>query len=283
MKPLGVILLLILTVGATPATKPSSRPGGEIVTPPRRDVPGKRITLPVGELYVPDFFHTAGQADLVVWFLGAPWCAEQVFYDARKNAVLLCVNAQTLKDGFARPEAFHDLLQTVADALNKADVTDEGLGRVVLTSFSGGWTGVYSVLQHAQLALLVSDVVLCDSLYARDKASGKIDPVAIDPFLRFARRAADGDGVFLFSHLYPPEEQYRGNGTTVCAAFLVDTLGVERKPGGGVSSRGTPILYRADKGNFHVLGYAGMTNQDHFDHFYSAADLLKRTSLSDVP
>ena len=61
------------------------------------------------------------------------------------------------------------------------------------------------------------------------------------------------------------------------ASFLIDALQLERKTASG------KILYRAEKGNCHILGIAGMTNQDHFDHFYNAADLIKRTSLDDAP
>jgi hypothetical protein len=52
---------------------------------------------------------------------------------------------------------------------------------------------------------------------------------------------------------------------------------------GQKNSRGATLLYRADKGNLHVLGYAGMTNHDPFEHFYSAADTLKTASLADAP
>ncbi|MCX7018616.1 MAG: hypothetical protein WCK47_11600 [bacterium] len=35
----------------------------------------------------------------------------------------------------------------------------------------------------------------------------------------------------------------------------------------------------ADTGNLHIFGYTGMTNQDHFNHFYAIGDLFKLTSL----
>ena len=246
----------------------------------RRDVPGKRITLSTGELFVPNFFHTTGHADVVVWFLGAPWCAQQVFFDAHKNAALLAVNSATLKRGFPASADFDDLLQGVADALKQAGVTDQGVGRAALVSFSGGWTGVYEVLKHPELSRRIDNVVLLDSLYARDRKSGKIDEEAIGPFLSFARRATEGDAVFVFTQLYPPEEKYRTNTTTVCAAYLSDHLGIERKTNGGDDKK---ILYRAEKNNCHVLGRAGMTNQDHFNHFYDAAAMLKLMSLDDAP
>jgi hypothetical protein len=42
------------------------------------------------------------------------------------------------------------------------------------------------------------------------------------------------------------------------------------------------LLYRATKGNAHILGYSGMTNQDHFDHFYDGARAIKLTSIRDA-
>jgi hypothetical protein len=273
-----VVLLVLCSHSFAQGTKPSSRPGGEIVPPARRDVPGKRITLSTGELFVPDFFHTDASPDLVVWFLGAPWCAEQVFYDAGKNAVLLAVNAATLKRGFPVSGDFDKLLAEAAAALKQAGVSDKGVGKIALVSFSGGWTGVYEVLKHPDLARRIDNVVLLDSLYARDKASGKIDQEAIAPFLAFARRASEGDAVFVFTQHYPPEERYRTNTTTVCASYLIDHLGLEQKSGEGDGK----ILYRADKANCHILGRAGMTNQDHFNHFYDAAEMLKLMSLEDA-
>jgi len=122
------LLLLAISSLATAQTRPSSRPGGEITPPPRRDVPGKRIALKSGELFVPDFFRPDGRADIVIWFHGAAWCAEQVVYDARKNAVLLVTNAQTLKRGFARSTDFLELLEEAARALNhQVGVPDEAV------------------------------------------------------------------------------------------------------------------------------------------------------------
>jgi hypothetical protein len=271
-----VILLLFAFDARAQASKPASRPGGGVVAPPRRDVPGKRATLPSGELFIPNFVRpdAQGHYDLAVWFLGATWCAEQVFDDAHKNAALLVVNSATLKRGFPEPGQFDDLLRE----------TNFPTGKIALVSFSGGYTAVRDLLRHEQVADRISDVVLLDSLYAPRIGDKKdqLDPGAMKPFVDFARRAVDGKTTFFFSQLYPPEEQYRGNTTTLAANFLIDALRLERKAASGKTSRGTPIFYRAEQNNCHILGYAGMTNQDHFDHFYAAADLLKRTSLADA-
>jgi hypothetical protein len=260
------------------STKPSSRPGGEIVPPPRRDVPGQRIALSSGELYIPDYFHPGETADVMVWFLGAAWCAEQSFYDAHKNAVLLVTNSATLKAGFPDAQMFDALLDEVSRAVKRP------IGRICLTSFSGGYTAVRDLLRLEPIASRVNDVVLLDSLYAPRIGENKdrVDPDAMKPFVDFATRAAQGKTTFLFSQLYPPEAKYRENTTTLAADHLIDALHLDREAASAKTSRGTPILYRAKKGNCLILGCAGMTNQDHFDHFYASADLLRLTSFVDA-
>jgi len=102
------------------------------------------------------------------------------------------------------------------------------------------------------------------------------------PFLAYARRAAAGEKNLFFSQLYPPEEQYRENRTTLTAQYLLERVGPKKAPTTGKTSRGADILYRAEMNGFHVFGYSGMTNQDHADHLYSMHDLLKQTSLKDM-
>jgi hypothetical protein len=257
-------------------TGPGTRPDGEaVIAPARRDVPGKRTRLQTGELFVPDFFRPSDKVDVVVWFLGAAWCAQQVFSDAGKNAVLLCTDRRTLDAGFAEPRRFQDLLNEVSKQMNAP------IGKVCLSSFSGGYTAVRDILRHEQFRNSISDVVLLDSLYA-PRVPGKSDQLvdeAMQPFLDFARRATSGQCIFIYTHLYPPLAEHRSNTTTLTANYLIDRLKVNRTIEPEGNARPTPLLYRAEKMGFHVLGYAGMTNQDHFDHFYNAADVLRMTSL----
>ena len=57
------------------------KPANALVPPPRRDVPGKRFSLSLGTLYVPDFFDSevTTATEVVVFFHGAAWCAQQNF------------------------------------------------------------------------------------------------------------------------------------------------------------------------------------------------------------
>jgi hypothetical protein len=149
---------------------------------------------------------------------------------------------------------------------------------------------VRDLLRHESVAARVSDVVLLDSLYAArvrggDKNDVRLDPTAIQPFLDFARRASDGQTRFFFTHLYPPKEQYRGN-TTTLAAERSDRraqAGAHRRRRGREKLAGRGAALQSRKKRPAHLGYAGMTNQDHFDHLYGAADVWKLTDLPDAP
>ena len=276
------------------------------IAPPRRDVPGRRGELSIAKIYVPDHFViTDGEpVDVVIWFHGAPWCAEQVFYDSRKNAVLVTVTAKNLWETFRRQQALENLLEetnawlsrqsnlAATDPIpapeekesppsNRSD-TNVNIGRVCLASFSGGYVAVREILKQPQYQEIISDVVLADSLYApRVKNNeNKLDPAAMEPFLNYARRATAGKCNFIFSHLYPPLAEHRGNTTTLAANYLIDQLGIKRKPAEERIAEGIQIAYKAESNGFHVFGYTGMTTQDHFEHLYKASHLLKLTSLA---
>jgi hypothetical protein len=256
-----------------------------IIPPAREDVPGKHLTLPIGSLFIPDFFKPSTNGiDAVIFFHGAAWCAEQNFYAAKKNAVLLSVDPKTMKDVSEKKMQLADLTSLLLRALESKGTPTPVLRHLCLSSFSGGYTAVRCLLGQTNFPVKISDVVLADSLYApRSTAlttlTNQLDAAAMKPFLEYARTAVSGDGHFFFSQLFPPEEKYRDNTTTLAANYLISNLGVESKPGTTRNSRGVRILYRADKGNFHVRGYAGMMNQDHFEHFYGLSDLLRETSL----
>jgi hypothetical protein len=285
----ALAFILFASLGATPATAPSTAPtteprGGRVTAPERRDLPGQRILMTQGELFVPDFFVVGEKTDVVVWFLGAPWIVEQEFYEARKNAVIFIATNQTIEANFPGPRHFDNLIANIQLALKKKEVVDKPIGKICLCSFSGGYTAIYQLLTYEETTARINDVVLCDSLYARHVAGpdSELDDYQMKPWVEFARRAAAGEKNFFFSQLYPPEEKYRKNTTTLTADYLIQHVGAKKVADTGKTSRGTPILYRSDMNGFHVLGYAGMTNQDHFDHLYAMHDLLKQTSLSDA-
>lgn len=274
----------VTSATATSATRST------LVPPVRKVLLGKRISLSSSTLYIPDHFRAdqTSNTELLLFFHGAAWVAEQNFEDAGKNAVLLTMSMGMDKysQTFSTSGALERLIREAERALADASVTSAPVERICLSSFSGGYGAVREILNSGVRSEQITDVVLADSLYG-PRVPGHDDQLvttATQPFLEFAREAAEADTGkrFFFSQLYPPEEKHRGNTTTIAAYYLTDTLAVKRLPADGQNSRGAKLLYRADKGGFHVLGYIGMTTQDHFEHYYAIADLWKLTSLTDV-
>ena len=282
-------------------TKATSSTKQTLVPPARRQVPGTHLQLTSATLYVPDFFTTrpspvaanklatqATATQALIFFHGASWVAEQNFYDSHKNAVLISISLPMDKYGsaMAQPGALDRILAEADSKLTDADITSAPISRLCISSFSGGYGAVREILASRVRSQQITDVVLADSLYGPHVPGNEtqLETTATQPFLDFARAAAEGrdNKHFFFSQLFPPEEKYRTNTTTIAAYYLTDTLAIPRKPTVAKSSRGAHILYRADKNGFHVFGYAGMTTQDHFDHYYGISDLWKQTSLDDV-
>src|SRR3954471_13229339 len=196
MRILLPALIVCLTLAAAPATTPTTQPrGGSVIPPDKRDVPGVKFAIVEGEVYVPDFYKPGDPIDVVVWFLGAPWVVEQEFYDAHKNAVLFIASPQTLQNNFPGPRHFDYLLGNIQLDLKKKDVCDKPIGKVCLGSFSGGYTAVRQLLSFDEVVSRVTDVVLCDSLYAGHVAGphSELDEMQMAPFLAYARRAAAGE------------------------------------------------------------------------------------------
>ena len=254
------------------------------VPPRRRDLPGRHLEIGNATAYVPDYFHPAtnGMADVILFFHGASWCAEQQFFEAQKNGVIITFDQRDLASLFDSPKKFQTFITDASAVLAREKICSNGLGKICLASFSGGYIAIREMLKQPDIENRISDVVLADSLYApRDSIhTDSLDPAALQPFVRFAAKATKGERIFLFSQLYPPDEQYRNNTTTLAADHIIKELNLARKPASSRSPQGNEIVYRADKGNCHIFGYAGMTTQDHFDHFYGLGRLLGQTSLT---
>lgn len=260
-----------------------------LIPPPKKQLPGNHIQLTSGTLYIADFFDPSlsDKTDIVFFFHGASWCSEQNFYDARKNAILISISLKDYQQAFKDPDALGMIIDEALISLKRENVTQKPLGRICLSSFSGGYSAVREILRQDRYIPLISDVLLADSLYfpkIKDGNGKEVpDPEAMAPFLKYAKMASEKKIFsFWFTHLFPPEEKYRDNSTTIAASYLIDHLGAKRVPANEKNTRGAKQLYRADLGNFHVIGYAGMVTQDHFEHFYSIVDLFKEISFVSV-
>lgn len=270
-------------------TTTSTAPRGPIA-PPNENVPGKRTKVGAGTLYIPDFYKPeADGITLVLFFHGASWCAEQGFYHARRNAVLVTLTVANY--GYADfvkkdPRNMQELIYGTQGYMKNAGLATGDVKRIVLSSFSGGWIAVDTILRDPAWAPKVTDVLLADSLYPHRYGKTEIDPEMIRPILDFATAAAKATTstpTMAYTYLFPPDPKYRENTTNKAAEYLATKIGLNWQETKETNSRGIPYGRRADAGNLHLIGIKGMTTQDHFEHFYSWKDLLIMSSLPEVP
>jgi hypothetical protein len=255
------------------------------ITPPKRiEVPGQRYSLATGQMFIPDYFKPMkdGRYNLVVFFHGAAWCSEQVFYPAHKNAILVSVSVKSYSETFSDTTRFQQILDEVNLTLETAKVIEHPkLNILSVSSFSGGYSAVFEVLKVPQYYNRISNLILADSLYAgfTDTTKTVLIEEQMAPFLKYAQDAAKGKKTFWFTQLYPPEEKYRDNTSTKTASYLIDRLHAKKIEQYQTNKLGMLLLYSSDKKGFHIRGYSGMTNQDHFNHFYNLAEYYEKLSF----
>lgn len=279
------LLFVTLQIGINASDAVPHQEKQQITAPQRKKVPGQRYHLAMGELFVPDYFRMppSNKVDVVVFFHGAAWCAEQTFYEGRKNAALVSISAKDYQKEFSDRTRFQRILNEVTAKLEALGEVRPGLGKVCLASFSGGYAAVREILKTLDYYKIISDVLLADSLYCSVKNQGSDNPILDEnqmaPFLKFAKDAGAGRKHLWFTQLYPPDEKYRNNTTTLTASYLIAHLGGRKKPENSINKLGMQLLYSCDVGGFHVRGYSGMTSQDHFNHFYNMGEYYKKLSL----
>jgi len=271
-----------------PATPPAPANSDIVIIPPeRRNIPGQRLTLSLGQLFIPDRFRApaGGKIDLVIFFHGASWVAEQCFYSAKLNSVLYSISLKDYQKPFEKETSLQDAVEEVTAAL-RSNIHGGILriDRICLASFSGGYVAVREILKNEGSYARITDLVLADSLYCayedpQTRLRLREDQLAV--FLKFAEDAAKGKKRMWYTHLYPPEEKYRDNTTTRTASYLIDRLKGVRVAQNKTNSLGMLLLYSCDVGDFHVRGYSGMTHQDHFNHFYNLAEYMEMISFAD--
>lgn len=277
-----LIALFFCTVSIAQETSKVSTSSPGLIAPARRDVPGSRYALSTGQLFIPGYFNPSsrGEVTLVFFFHGAAWCAEQNFYDARKNAVLVSLSAKDYNTLYPDTAALNRMVDEIRLTLETTrTVTHPQINNIYLSSFSGGYPAIRSILTNSPEDSRIKGILLADSLYAGYEGTTRsmetLRKDQMQPFLNFCREACQGKKEFWFTQLYPPEPKYRDNTTTYTADYLILHSGMKKAPRHHQNKLGMVMGYSAEKRNAHILGYYGMTMQDHMNHFYNIAEYYR--------
>ncbi len=242
------------------------------------------------EMYVPKDLAAGKPFELVVHFHGAAWLPEQAVAARRRDAVTAVLNlgagSGSYDRAFADPGVFDTLLATIAREVSAvtgraASGQSATMGRITLVGFSAGHGAVRAILREPRHFAAVYAVLLLDGMHTSYVPEGRvldlggtIDTNNLVSFANFARAAMRGEKRFVVTH----SEIFPGTfaSTTETADWLLDAIGVRRKPVLRWGPRGMQQLSEARAGGFELLGFAGNTAPDHIDQFHAMPELLAK-------
>jgi hypothetical protein len=244
---------------------------------PRRFVTsnGRVVSLPNGCRSVSRPF------DLLIHFHGAPTAMEPAFERSNIDGVLAILNlgngSGRYEQAFQYAGSFDDTLARVSTVLRDlCPGSSAQPKRIALSGWSAGYGAISRILDRPKDAARVDAVLLADGLHSNFEPGPSYERrVSVDqlaPFSNWADEAVAGRKLFALTHS-SIGTTYAS--TTETADFLLAQESLERKAATTPPPRpGMAPIYRADGGDFHVMGFAGGNEQAHCDHLHAFGDLL---------
>lgn len=301
----GLVLpTLLIAQGAPPASSPAQPPAAQHPSPMQErtrlharlapaslDGVTRRVTGPGGrpvELWISRKAEVAlrrnGRVDVVVHFHGAAWLPQQAVAELGAPAVAAVVNLGSGSGVYDRsyrdPAAFDSLLAVVTRAAAEGTTRPVRIRRLTLTAYSAGHGAVRAILREPRHAAAVQAVLLLDGMHTSYVPEGRVladggtlDTTNLTALASYARTAMRREGRFLVTH----SEIFPGTfaSTTETADWLLDAIGVRRRPMLRWGPRGLQQLSEARAGQFLLRGYAGNSAPDHIDQFHAMPELLR--------
>jgi hypothetical protein len=236
-------------------------------------------------VFVPDRSVARASATLVVHFHGAAWIPEQSVQGLPTDAVSAVVNlgagSGVYDRAFSAPQAFGQLVDSIAESVARSTGSRVRTDSVVLTAFSAGHGAVRAILRDSANFARVAAVMLLDGMhtsYVPERTvlteGGALDETNLIGFAELGRASLSGTKRFLITH----SEIFPGTfaSTTETADWLLGELGLDRTPVLKWGPRGMQQLSEVSAGEFMLRGYAGNSAPDHIDHFHAMPELLAR-------
>jgi len=242
---------------------------------------GRYRNVSMGRLLVPQKGgHTSDMGyDVVIHFHGHEAVRKTLVQVARGVAYVGIdkgLGSGAYETAFNDPSAFTTLLYSIEKGL-QAESRDPRahIRKLALSAWSAGYGAVNEILKHHADA--VDAVVLLDGLHGRWEALPNRDPskplktTQIAPTIEFARRAARGEKIFVFTHSFVDPVDYTP--TCVTADLLLIELGLKRElmdPGSNPFGQSG----KSDSKGFHLWSYRGKNEHAHCTHISHVAKAL---------
>jgi hypothetical protein len=237
---------------------------------------GRRERLELGVLFWPAKLKLKPSVPLLIHFHGGTWLPEVAAARAGNTAVIsiqIGAGSGVYAQAFSDPQRFGKLL---AEAESKAGVKFEP---VTLSAWSAGYGAIREILKVPAYYARIERVLLVDGLhtgYINGKPGpqeSELEADKLEVFVRFARDAVAGKKQMLVTH----SEIFPGTfaSTTETADYLLQQLGLKRRPVVRWGPMGTQQLSEVRVGRFWLIGYAGNSAPDHVDQLHSLPEYLK--------
>lgn len=192
------------------------------------------------------------------------------------SGVTLGIGSGVYESTFRDQAAFKTLIESVETTMaTRSGRKSARARRIALSAWSAGYGAVRSILSQPLGRDRVDSVLLLDGLHCDYVQGGALERTSLEPFLRFAQKAAANKRLMVVSHssIVPPGYA----STTETANYLIHELGGSPRKASARASDplGLVLTSRYDLGDFHVRGYAGKAEPDHCAHLGLLQDILK--------
>ncbi len=240
---------------------------------PEHSVPGRRVALETGTLFVPENSHPSA---LLFFFHGGKWLPEVAAAGQNELAVITIqggAGSSTYAKLFADPLRFPQLI-TEAESKSGLHFKD-----VELAGWSAGCGAIRQILQDPGSYERAGRVLCIDGIHT-DYANGKpgpqepdLDTAKLAVWLRLAQDAIDGRKRLIITH----SEIFPGTfaSTTETADYLATQLHLQPRPILEWGPMQTQMLSEIRRGNLLIVGFAGNSAPDHVDELHSLPEYLQ--------
>lgn len=232
------------------------------------------------KIFLPDNRRKPRTLDLLLHFHGAEFITQYAAVHHRNALLTATINLGAGSGVYGR--AFEDstvfttLLQALHDSLQARLARPVVIRHVILSGFSAGYGAIRKIISTSQNYVRVDAILLLDGIHASYvperqvlAEGGEIQADDLAAFVRFAREAAaqNSSKKFLLTH----SEIFPGTfvSTTEAADFILQRLGMKRRPVLNWGPLGMQQISESRRGHFTILGFAGNTAPDHVDHLHA--------------
>jgi len=229
------------------------------------------------QLFIPQDYSGSVMPHLIIHFHGVPKVSEFAMCQ-RTSQVMLTITGGS---GSSSYEKLFTETDNLIDLLNRTskELDVNGFSSLTLSGWSAGYGAIRALLK--QYEDRIDNIVLLDGLhtsYIPEKQvlfeGGQLDTVSLEPFFKFAQKAAKGEKRMLITHgsIFPGTYA----STTECTAYIIKKSGLKRTPVLKPGPVGMQQIGEALSGNLSILSYAGNTAPDHIDHLHGLAYFLDK-------